>query len=395
MIINNNSKNILVKYISILINQTHNNSCNVTSLYKNNIYNDFDKDDECVCSNLIGYNFQPIASTDRLNYCKIDYAGGQITNIVIDESEVDEKNTLSDIISTKDFGTNSLLRKKRLMYQITLSNTCYGRKLKQKYVDFLAGTGILDEEDRIDFTTNFIYGEVYNKDTNLQYNTGKFLIREINDNDRFFEDTYSVVLNAGDTIYCRKSTMKRIDSLCANIAMYLNSRFPILISYPMNITDNIVDEQYRIKLTESLKTDICRYFTSTDSSFNSSKGDFDLDSFICSFLLGRTITPNSSMEDIKYVQKLLEDNFYTSYYANVYGEWDDSLTRTLYEYQLKINERYKRYEKSADSDDTEDNDDVDYKAVLPTGYFDIITEKYLLQDKSLTQGDFNNAYSSI
>lgn len=421
MLINNYSTNIIVKYISIFLNQNYNTSFTVTDRYINNIYNNFSINDDCVCSNIIGYNYNNSTTSDRLNYCKIDYVGGTVTDIVIDANEVGS-NILITSPTTNDFGSNSLLKKKRLLYQVQTSNICYGKPLKEQYRRFMLGlTNELTNEEKLDFITNFIYVSIPEgeDEENLikTYNTSNFLNKEINNNDRFFEDNYSIKIDAGNIIYCRKSTMKETNSLVANIAMYISSRFPVLINRNISFTPinnngafissannepriyTTTDELSSYNLTEIMKADICKYFTSTDKSFNSEKGDFNLDSFLCSFLLDRAITPLSSMEDITYVQKLLESDLYINYSANHYGIWDSNLTNTLYDYQISLNKRFSN-NKISISDSSNDNSidtlyDVNYNVIIPTGYFDIITEKYLLQDKALIQGDYNDGYSSI
>jgi hypothetical protein len=399
MLISNNSTNLIVKYISIIINQEYNNSCNVTNTYKNNIYNDFKLNDSCICSNLIAYN-ETQNSIDNFDYCKIDYVGGNIVGIIVDDNDITESDYIRGYTPASRYGSNSIFRKKRLFYQVEVTNTCYGKKLKKVYKDYLmnpTAPTTLTEEEIQDLNDNFIITQVFpNENTPEQiakkfyedfekYNTSTFLTKEINDNDRFFEDEYSVALEPGDIIYCRKSTMKTIDSLCANIAMYLNSRYPTLISRSFAVDDHTVINPEA--LTEVINSDICRYFCGTNETFNSEKLSFNIDDFIASFILGRTITPYSSMEDINYVQKLMENNIYINYEAEVYGEWDSSLTNTLYQYQQDLNERYKDSEKALEG--------KDYNILIPTGYFDIITEKYMLQDRQILGEDYNNAYSSI
>lgn len=416
MIIGNNSTNLIVKYMSILINQTYNNSCDVTNTYKNNIYNDFKVNDECICSNLVGYNFDNQPTIDKLDYCKIDYVGGTVTGIIIDENDITKEDYMNGAISTSTFGDNSILRKKRLFYIVEVSNTCYGRKLKKVYKDYLMNPSApttLTEDEIKDLNDNFVYtktfSQIYPSEPTEhsaeyqaefeQYSTSKFLTKEINDNDRFFDSEYNVILkdeyfeedtnvvfNEGDIIYCRKSTMKRIDSLCANIAMYLNSRFPTLIQRDFSINVSTVNNPEAV--TELINSDICKYFCSVNTAFNSDKKAFDIDDFTASFILGRTITPYSSMEDIDYVQRLLQDNLFIEYSPNIRGEWDLSLTNTLYDYQKSLNERYSIIKNP-------DDEDTDYNVVIPTGYFDIITEKYLLKDKELLGEGHNDAYSSI
>ena len=376
LVIGNNSKNLIVKYISILLNQTFNNANEVVNVYKNNIYNDFDVGDECVCSNLIGYNYVDILTNpvDRFSYCKIDYVGGEVTEIVRLEETLTDAEKLK-IVNTSSYGTDSIAKQKRLLYRVLTSNDCYGRILKTKYYNHIHNihdrtTEDLTEEE-IATLNNFL---------NSQDESSKALANEIETNDIFFNDRYSenIKIPAGSLIVCRKSTMKPINTLPAQIAMYLNSRFPILINTQMDYT-----------LTEVIKSDICRYFTTKEITYNSIKKNFDLDSFIISFLLGRTIGPESTMEDIEYVQRLLEDSMYVNYNHNHYGVWDDELTYTLYDYQKAVNKRY------VSEGLKEANNYKDYNIIFPTGYFDIITEKYLLQDKAMTGADLNNAYNSI
>lgn len=87
----------------------------------------------------------------------------------------------------------------------------------------------------------------------------------------------------------------------------------------------------------------------------------ELDDLITSYLLGRTITPNSSMEDIYYVQKLLITD--RDLYREEKGNWNfvrpdgTTLTDTIMEFQRNCPNNY---------GDT---------PILVTGYFDIFTEQ--------------------
>lgn len=377
LVIGNNSKNIIIKFISILLNQTFYVSTEIVDTYKNNIYNDFDIGDECVCSNLIGYDYITNNGTeldDRFSYCKIDYVGGTVTEIVKMEETLTEAEKII-YTNTSSYGSDSIAKKKRLLYRVLTSNDCYGRVLKTKYYNYIHNirdeyTDQLTDKEKEDIA----------KFLNSQDESSSSVIDEIETNDSLFVETYfeSVKIPAGSLIVCRKSTMKQAKTLPAIIAMYLNSRFPIILNTNMDYSFDTV-----------IRSDICRYFASKEITFNSAKKDFDLDSFVMSFLLGRTIGPTSTMEDIEYVQKLLEDSIYTNYYHNRYGEWDDELTATLYDYQKAINKRY------VSNGLKETNNYKDYNIIFPTGYFDIITEKYLLQDKTLTGADLNDAYSTI
>ena len=390
MIISNDSKNIVVKYISVLLNETFDSTQAIVSRYKNNIYNDFNIGDRCVVSNLIGYGENNTYPQDKFLYCKVDYVGGTIINIIKDESTLKTERELRRIPNTTRYGTDSLARKKRLLYVVQTDNDCYGKALKVRYRNHLLGLTSTSLEP---------LNEVELNKLDAFLNSDKIgsteLLNEINNNDEFFEDEYSehIFIPAGSTILARKSTTKRADDLCAMIAMYLNSRYPILINSDMDYDIN-----------EILNSDICRYFTSRDTTFNADKLCFDFDDFITSFLLGRSIGPMSPMEDIEYVQRLLESSLYVNYTHEVYGEWDDNLTISLYNYQQRLNKRFETKLNIRDDTDNvylqknnslEKDQFINYNMVIPTGYFDIITEKYLLQDKMMLGDEFNNAYSSI
>lgn len=376
VVIGNNSKNIIVKFISVLLHQTFNNTGEVVNIYKNSIYNDFDVGDECVCSNLIGYNYVDAHTNpvDRFSYCKIDYVGGEVTEIVRLEETLTEAEKLK-YVNTASYGTDSIAKKKKLLFRVLTSNDCYGRVLKPKYYNYIHN---ITDSSVEELTQEEI--AALNIFLNSQDESSATLVNEIENNDIFFNDEYSedVIIPAGSLIVCRKSTMKPASTLPAEIAMYLNSRFPVILKTSMDYT-----------VTQVIKSDICRYFATKELTFNSNKNNFDLDTFIISFLLGRTIGPHSSMEDIEYVQKLLEDSIYVNYEHTYYGIWDDELTYTLYDYQNAVNKRY------VSGGVKETNHHKDYNIIFPTGYFDIITEKYLLQDKMLTGDDLNNVYSTI
>lgn len=92
----------------------------------------------------------------------------------------------------------------------------------------------------------------------------------------------------------------------------------------------------------------------------------EIDDYIASFLLGQTITPNSSMEDIYYVQKLLigEDNIA----REEKGIWNyvrpdgRTLTDIIIDFQQGCVNKY------------------DAVPIVVTGYFDIFTEKVALNN---------------
>ena len=104
------------------------------------------------------------------------------------------------------------------------------------------------------------------------------------------------------------------------------------------------------------------------SSWNISKNICEIDDFIASYLFGRTITPQSSMEDIYYVQKLLIHN--RNITREEKGVWcipgaegtEYDLTQTIIQYQKQKVNFANRY------------------PLFITGYFDIFTESQALKD---------------
>lgn len=101
---------------------------------------------------------------------------------------------------------------------------------------------------------------------------------------------------------------------------------------------------------------------------------FEIDDFVGSYLLGRTIGPNSSMEDIYYVQKLLIRGRNIEQFEK--GVWCPKtdpngmpckgtiydMTQTVIDYQQKIVSQLNKYN------------------VFVTGYFDIFTEAFAIKE---------------
>lgn len=99
-------------------------------------------------------------------------------------------------------------------------------------------------------------------------------------------------------------------------------------------------------------------------SWRTDKGICELDDLVMSYLLGRTIGPNSSREQIHYAQKLIigESNIQ----INDAGVWDSNsgnMTDLIIQYQR-----------------AHINVDTTYPLFV-TGYFDIYTEASLLRDR--------------
>lgn len=89
----------------------------------------------------------------------------------------------------------------------------------------------------------------------------------------------------------------------------------------------------------------------------------ELDNLVISYLLGRTITPNSSAEDIYYVQQLFYGNYIPEMCKGVWASDYGNLTDTIKEYQrLRTNTK-------------------NTNPMFVTGYFDIFTEASILRDR--------------
>lgn len=108
-------------------------------------------------------------------------------------------------------------------------------------------------------------------------------------------------------------------------------------------------------------------------SWNSEKGICEIDDLVASYLVGRTITPKSSMEDIYYVQTLLLGNKIAVKDRGIWNSDSGNLTQLLIEYQRQRVDRYST------------------KPIFVTGYFDIYTEAELLKDR----GEYRNGIIGI
>lgn len=129
-------------------------------------------------------------------------------------------------------------------------------------------------------------------------------------------------------------------------------------------------------------------FRNGNIDYNKDKSKYDIDDLVLSFLLGRTISPNSSVDEIAYVQKLFM-NIYDTYVPKSLGTWDNALTNIIFNYQRRINID----DTNTAMDNTKINNlQLDKLRLLPTGYFDIYTEKYLLSEQ---KGDLFNGYNQI
>jgi hypothetical protein len=93
------------------------------------------------------------------------------------------------------------------------------------------------------------------------------------------------------------------------------------------------------------------------------KGICEIDDLVMSYLLGRTITPDSSMEDIYYVQQLLIGYGIQNSDKGIWDSESGNLTEILINYQKTHTDSYSTH------------------PLFPTGYFDIFTEASILKER--------------
>ena len=185
-------------------------------------------------------------------------------------------------------------------------------------------------------------------------------------------DTITIDTESMIFVNIKESNSRPINDLCSYIYLWLKDRYRNLLP-----TDSIYTNM------DIINGNVSTYFITGNtlySVFNNVKLPYDIDEFVYSFLLNRPISNLSTNEEIEYAQNLLKNNKYLkqipnltfSDYVKVPGMWD-KLHELIYIYQINLNERYKM-----NNDNTNNADTNNFKIVIPTGYLDIITERYLL-----------------
>ena len=125
-----------------------------------------------------------------------------------------------------------------------------------------------------------------------------------------------------------------------------------------DVTHIVVDEYGPI--TISAKNERIYYL----SKWKQNKNICELDEFVLSYLMGRTITPYSSKEDIYYVQKLMiTDNVISNADKGIWNSDSGNLTEIIMNYQRRKVNPYSN------------------SPLFVTGYFDIFTEAAILKDR--------------
>lgn len=207
-------------------------------------------------------------------------------------------------------------------------------------------------------------------------NTGKL---EIDDNGNYIlVDTWTT----DTTLFINKTDCRNYDSLISYIYQWLNSRYKPMLDKEIHNT---------VELTNC---NIATYFIEGNKLLNPNKTLYDIDDIIFSYILNRTISDMSTPDEIEYAQNLLKNNKYLkiserneptfriSNYIECPGMWDN-LHELIYIYQNQLNFRYCK-----NQSEFEYGDPNFFTIVIPTGFLDIVTEKYLLME----QGGENNGY---
>lgn len=234
----------------------------------------------------------------------------------------------------KQRGNKSVIRNKEKMISICNYFLCDNNNHRLFYIQ--------TKVDNIENNGN-------QSNVNIQNET-RIGIDEITDINSIYKDIYNEFMRLPETIY-----LNPVDENIEWTDKYmLKNDPPLFTTYDPDDTENHwkLDEDTIFRL-ESWKRDkkIC-----------------EIDDLVMSFLLGRTIGPNSTMEDIHYAQKLLIrdrniQDFEKGIWCPVgYEGTQFDMTQTVANYQKEL---------------VANND---ANNVFVTGYFDIYTEACILKE---------------
>lgn len=332
MLIQDNTNSFLVKYFSIMLKEKLNNNVKITSLYDNSIYNYFNIGDNLTITGYVAY---PVIANNVLQYYNYAYVIGCQGTVVKNPYYYRDENE-----------------------QIKYIN------LFPPFLNFDPSIELnqfikLDFENSLIIQVDIVTGELLTDSEGKNYLTYN----------QFLTDDIVFLASFND---CRKS-----NDLCSYIYQYLKIQYEPLFD----------SSEGNKKIFDS---SIANYFANTNSYLNPQKLKFDIDDFIASFLFERTISDISTPDQIQYVQNLLRYNRYlrlqyTADYLERFmkfpGVWGN-LHELIYIYQNNLNIRY-----SLHKDNNQINNE--FNIVIPTGFMDIVTEKYLLNE---FEGDVIDGY---
>ena len=432
MLITNNTESIVVKYLSIFLKETFNTSVEVTNRYVNSQFNAFNNNEIIICNGFCQFALTDINNDDStlntinsLKYYYVYYCAGNYKTVDSTITTNFNFTNNANLNTVTNLQLAPTLKDNKTCYSLLVANcildnftiTVYYKENIEPDADIqklildtsdmkmiLELNGIIVEDIDINsftdatlktFVDNICYiistygYKKFDKnlhiitDSNVDYTVnikyitdenGQYIpdIIELDVNDLVDAQYFNRLVAVFDSTNCR-----RLSNLSSYIALWLDNRYPNLIT-----TNTINATNYDL-----IHSNMCAYFVNGNTDYNRDKSKYDIDDLVLSFLLGRTIGPNSSVDDIAYVQKLFM-NIYDTYIPNSLGIWDDKLTDIIFNYQRRINID----DTNTAMDSTKNNIQLDKLRLLPTGYFDIYTEKYLLSEQ---KDDMFNGYNQI
>lgn len=255
----------------------------------------------------------------------------------------------------------------------------------------------LNETYNPDISVNGEYYKTFDMKYGLTHYIAKYL-------DMMFPILSPTVQEEYDTTADKRSTTRDLKKPISILNYFLADNNRHVLTFPLNNSTNEYDYIYnkymRVHWNETLhsyvpelngkymiKNDLPLFTTLVGDTYQVNdqiafrldawakpKKICELDDLIVSYLLGRTITPNSSKEDIYYVQKLLITD--RELYPGEKGNWNCkapdgtpvSLTDTIMNFQMSCQNNFGA------------------TPVLVTGYFDIFTEQQAKMNQLVSGG---------
>lgn len=147
----------------------------------------------------------------------------------------------------------------------------------------------------------------------------------------------------------------------------LDSEYCINIRRLYKISEDNKDLTIDTNEYKAMKKSLNKYKVFRLPKWNTDKEICELDDLVLSYLLGRTITPESSREEIYYIQTLLIGEGLDNKYKGIWKTDLYDLTALIMNYQASHFNPY------------------DLHPLFVTGYFDIFTESSLLKERGVQE----------
>lgn len=310
-----NDKNIILNYLQIQLKEQYNPNIIIDNKYYENVYNKY------------GFAHY-IAKYLNMMYPPMDDS----YNVPYEDDEVfNSTKQLTDCIS--------------IMNYFLCDNK--GNKLENDYLkEYQYHIDHPEDTDRKYTTDNSIYMKIYSTDVCALFN--------INDPPLFM--TYEDLLIDPNTNIPFINSANR-ERLLRQISSFNLADVTHIVD--MDGIKHIVVDEYG-PITKSAKNERIFYLP----KWKQNKDICELDEFVLSYLMGRTITPYSSKEDIYYVQKLMiTNNVISNADKGIWNSDSGNLTEIIINYQRRKINPYSN------------------SPLFVTGYFDIFTEAAILKDR--------------